>query len=333
MILLDGLRPPTLLDRSAAGYKDWLHLNVFDHASGKVGLINVSLHGAPNDLRSRAVGAGLVYVPGVGWFGNIEIRGISDVVIHPSAIALERVALAVQTDAGKVRASVRDANSALTINVTSTAVAAVVSGEEKLPLSEGWISWYAIPRLTLTGAWNIGGEYGDLGTASAYHDHNWGRWHWGDDLGWEWGCFLTPESNGAAFVLSRTCDRAHRVFGNNSLVVQFKGGRRTFAGSAVSLDYSGTLPIARRIPGALAALHQDHAQLKLPSSLRITADDGMDHVTVEFSAKSAVQLIVADPIVRGYAFIHEIAGEFSCSGRLSGMVIKDFGLGILELVY
>jgi hypothetical protein len=31
-----------------------------------------------------------------------------------------------------------------------------------------------------------------LDRAPGYHDHNWGRWHWGQDLGWEWGCFLPP---------------------------------------------------------------------------------------------------------------------------------------------
>jgi hypothetical protein len=333
MILLDSLRPPTLLDPSADAYKDWLHLNIFDHAAGRVGLINVSLHGSPNDLRSRAAGAALVYVPEVGWFGNIEIRGMREVVINRSSIALERVALAVRANSAAVMASVRDADSGLAVRVTATAVAPIVSGEEKLSLGGGWISWCAIPRLTLAGDWTIAGEQVDLQSASAYHDHNWGRWHWGDDLGWEWGCFLAPGPNGAAFVLSRTSDRAHRVFGNTSLVVQAEGKRRTFAGTAVSLTYSGTLPIARRIPGALAALHQDHAQLKLPGSLQISADDGIDHAHLEFSGQSAVQLIVADPVIRGYSFIHEIAGAFSCSGRIGGTEIKSSGLGILELVY
>ena len=38
----------------------------------------------------------------------------------------------------------------------------------------------------------------ELALASGYHDHNWGRWHWGDDVGWEWGAFLAP-SSGSTF--------------------------------------------------------------------------------------------------------------------------------------
>ena len=35
MIQADALRPPSALDLAASAYKDWLHLNVLDHASGR----------------------------------------------------------------------------------------------------------------------------------------------------------------------------------------------------------------------------------------------------------------------------------------------------------
>jgi hypothetical protein len=37
-------------------------------------------------------------------------------------------------------------------------------------------------------------------------------------------------------------------------------------------------------------------------------------------------------VVRGYVFIHEIAGEFVASGRLGGMPLSVQGLGIFEYV-
>jgi hypothetical protein len=243
------------------------------------------------------------------------------------------VALAVRHESGTITAAVRDDDNALKVSLAATAVAPTVSGEEPLPLGNGWISWYAVPRLTLTGEWTVGSQRTDLQTASGYHDHNWGRWSWGDDLGWEWGCFLTP-APGAAIILSRTSDRAHLHFGNTSLVVQAEGRSRTFAGAAVELNYSGTLQtIKPRIPGALAALHQDHAEVRLPKSLKITADDGIDRVTLEFTGQTAAQLIVGDPLIRGYGFIHEIAGEFKCSGRISNIKVDGTGLGVMEHVY
>ena len=333
MILLDNLRPPSLLDPSAAGYKDWLHLNVFDHETGNIGVINVSLHGSPSDPRSRAIGVGLVNVAKTEWWGNIEIAGITDAAIGFDSICLEQVALAVQVYPGVVTASVRDTRSGLRASLKAAAAASPIWVEERLPLGDGWISWFALPLATVDGEWTIGKERMVLRNASAYHDHNWGRWHWGENLGWEWGCFIVSGPPKVAFVLSRTSDRAHRSFGKSLLIVQCEDKRRTFAGSAVKLVYEGSLSISRRLPGALAALHQDKARAHLPQVLRFTAADGVDNVELVFSARSAAQLIVADPIVKGYGFIHEIVGEFMCSGNIGDTEVTGSGLGVLELVY
>src|SRR5262245_55854212 len=172
----DSLRPPPPFDPTAAQYKDWLHLNLLDHASGSVGLINVSLHGAPGDPRSRAVGAALVHVPGRGWVGNMEIRQLGEAAIGRASIGLEQVALAIDRPSGARMTSVRDLDNRLSGRATAEMAAAPLIVEERLPLGHGWISWYAAPRLTVTGEWTVGKEQRDLCAASAYHDHNWGRW-------------------------------------------------------------------------------------------------------------------------------------------------------------
>ena len=75
LMALDAPRAPSALDPLAGLYKDWLHLNLFDPASGLIGLVNVAAHGAPGDPQARAVGAALVHVPGHGWAGNLEAHG------------------------------------------------------------------------------------------------------------------------------------------------------------------------------------------------------------------------------------------------------------------
>lgn len=348
IMLYDTLRPPLLFDYQAAAYKDWLHLNLLDHISGSIGLINVSLHGASGDPRSRAVGTALFHVPELGWLGNLEIRGLAEASIGRANIGLERVALAIDSKSDTLMASVQDPKNALVLRATAQVDTSPLLIEQPLPLGQGWISWRVVPRLRVTGTWMIGQERRELNTASAYHDHNWGRWFWGDDFGWEWGCFLTPASNETstiptksgdgnsppiAIVFATTTDRAHRKMGQPSLTVYAGKQRRTFHGPTVRLIYSDLLAgIERRIPGALAALHQDRRELQLPKRITIHANDGIDQFTLEFSGRSAAQLIIGDPIVRGYSFIHEIPGEFHCEGRLGPLKLSGTGLGIFEYV-
>jgi hypothetical protein len=309
-----------------------LHLNVFDHSSGSVGIMNVSLHGAPDDPCSLAVGTGLAHVPRVGWVGNVEVRGLREAAVGGASIGLERVAIATFPERGVVVGSVRNPDNGFTARLTARASVPPVIVEEKIPLGPGWFSWYAVPRLALAGSWSIKGQVNHLEGASAYHDHNWGRWHWGDDLGWEWGCFLTPRS-GPAFVMSRTTDRTHRQCGKPWLVVLANEKRRNFTGPSVEINYSEELEtVVRRLPGAMAALHQDRVRPHLPKRLQLRANDGVDHVALEFVGRAAVQMVAADPGRRGYGFIHEIVGEFSCSGKLGTTELSGTGLGVLEHV-
>jgi hypothetical protein len=332
MLLADALRPPTALDLAASAYKDWLHLNVMDHASGAVGLVNVSLHGAPDDPRARAIGTVLLHLPDVGWVGNVEVRGQSEARVGVASVALSRVALAMDYPAGRLLASARFPGDALALRLTATAAAPAIDLEQQLPFGPGWVSWYVVPRLTVRGEVTIGSRRLDLQQASAYHDHNWGRWYWGDDVGWEWGAFLTP-APGAAFVLSRATDRTHRRVGNPVLFVQHGNRRRTFGGRTVRVDYAGQLEgRLRRLPGALAALHQDRATPRLPARVIVRADDGRDRVEIVFTARAAAQLIAGDPTVRGYGFLHQIAGSFVAEGRIGDRGVGGDGLAVFEHV-
>ena len=330
MIAPDRLRPPSVLDPEAAAYKDWLHLNVFDHHTGTVGLVNLSLHGPPTDRRSRVVGAALVHVPGQGWVGDLTIRGWDEADVGWAAIALDEVALSVDHRTGVVGASARLRHQGLALALTARATEPALVIERRLPLGSGWVSWYVAPRLQLSGVVATGDGRRSLRDASAYHDNNWGRWHWGDDLGWEWGSFLAP-SSGPTVVVARTTDRDHRRHGAATVVLRVGRERRLFSGGSVSLRWSGELdPPPVRLPGAMAALHQDRGAPRLPSTLVVTADDGHDAVTVEFTARGAAQLILADPVQRGYGFLHELVGSFRCQGRVGGSPFAAEGLSVVE---
>lgn len=332
MTRADALRPPALLETDASAYKDWLHLNVLDHASGAVGLVNASIHGSPADPRSRVVGTALIHVPGEGWIGNVEVAAVGEADIAPTGISLERVAVALDRERDAVLAAADLPDDGLRLNLTATAAAQPFGVELPLPLGHGWISWYVVPRLRLDGQVVVGDETLGLLRASAYHDHNWGRWHWGDDLGWEWGCLLAP-APGPAFVVSRTTDRAHAWASPALLTVDVGGRKQRFSGHAVTLELGGFAPAEpRRVPGALAALHQDRLSPRLPTQLVVGADDGRDWVRVEFAVAASAQLIAADPALSGYGFLHELAGTFDFAFRIRSETSRGSGIGMVEFV-
>ncbi len=333
MILLDRLRPPSPFDLEAAAYKDWLHLNFFDHTTGSVGLINVSLHGAPDDPRSRAVGTALVHVPGVGWLGNVESSGVSEASVGDTGIAMHHVALAIHYASGTVLASADFPDDGLRLRLSSSAETAAIDFEQRFPLTSGWVSWYLVPCLSVAGRAEVAGRVIDLTTARAYHDHNWGRWYWGDDVGWEWSCFVGPGPEVFACVLVRTTDSGHRQLGACTLMVYAGGLRRVFRGAAVQVEFVRRVQqLDRRIPGSMAALHQDRVALRLPYRMLVRAYDGIDNVELEFETTSSAQLVAADPMARGYAFVNEIVGSFTGRARLGVEDRTVSGLGVLEYV-
>jgi hypothetical protein len=249
-----------------------------------------------------------------------------------TSISLEHLAIGVNHSAGLVLAAGSLATDGLEFNLTATAETAAMDVDLRIPLERGWISWYVVPRLALSGEMVVAGERWSLETASAYHDHNWGRWNWGSDFGWEWGAFLAPR-NGPTVVLTRLTDRAHRPNENARLDVRLAGRSHTFAGSTLSVDLLGDLNVRlRRLPGVLAALHGDRERPRLPERVHIRAGDDAEGVDLEFVADGAAQLIAADPVTRGYGFIHEISGRFTCTGEIEGSTFSAQGLGIFEYV-
>jgi hypothetical protein len=326
----DALRPPSHGDLTAPLAKDWLHLNVFDHATGVTGIVNTSLHGQPGDPRAFAAGAVLFHSPGLGWLGDARVTPMRDAVVGADSVAFDWLGFAVTPATGAVAASVR-LPGAILLNLNASPVTEPVEVDARVRFGSGWISWYIVPRLAVSGSLRLGAAGSELSLdgASAYHDHNWGRWAWGDNIGWEWAVCMAA-GDGPVFELTRATDRAHRS-GTTSLIALINGRRRIYRGAALAVTRTGHLgPPERRVPGSLAALHTDRRMPLLPRQVRIVLDDGLDHATIDISTTASAQLIIAEPTRPGVSFIHELTGTFRCSGRFSGHPVETSGLAVFE---
>lgn len=331
-MITDVLRPPAVFDPTAPAYKDWLHLNLFDHASGLIGIFNASLHGAPRDRRARAVGTALVHHPFHGWVGNVEVMDLARASVGTSAVGLERIAVATDSQAGSVFASGRLDGDGLHANLTTQATSRPIDVSVPLPFGNGWISWYVVPRLSVAGTLRVNGTAMNLSRAFAYHDHNWGRWHWGENIGWKWGAGVSEQGE-VLLAMSTLATRTHASTTGGTLVVELGPERRIFNGAFVRFTYEGrfTAPL-RRLPGALAALHQDRRRPALPAGIVVEAKDGIDEVELEFHPRAAAQLIAGDPMQPGYGFVHEMVGSFEARARIGGHSYHTTGLAVFEHV-
>jgi hypothetical protein len=323
------LHLPYLGDPLAKIYKEWLHLNFFDHASGAAGLINTSIHGHPRDPRAIAMGIVLVHHPGYEWHWHIDIQPASAVTLGWSSIAMPTMVLATDLPGGHAAASVTSGE--ITARISARPAAPPLDMPSRSPFGSGWISWSVAPRLRLSGTLTAGPHRIDLTNASGYHDRNWGRWRWGDDIGWNWAALLTPEP-GPAIVISRATDRAH-LAGGWLVSVVWDQRRLQFRGPMVTSHSSGHFSrVMPRLPGAMAALQSGRRRPDLPERVVMTVHDMSSRLDIEFVTRAAAQIIAAEPTARGYTFVHELVGDFRCVGQISGTQVNLSGLGVFEHV-
>lgn len=311
----DHVRRPSPLDLRAVAYKEWLHVNLFDLARGTTTLVNVSLHGDPADPRALASAAVVTSSLDGDLEPRVTVVPLAAATVEARALGVPDVAR-VSLDPAGTAVDVRAVVAGEVVEVRATAVSPELVVETPVPFGSGWIAWRARPRLQV-----------DDGRI-AYHDHNWGRWHWGDDAAWEWGVFVGPDD--VTLVTARTTDRAHR-HGATSAWCTVAGRTRRF--HRVRTRYVGRFagPL-RRVPGALAALHADRARPDLPARVEVVADDGVDRIEASIDVHDACQLVTADPAVPGWSFIHELFGSVRYRVRVDGRETTGEGLGVFEHV-
>ncbi len=327
----DHLRRPAADDPTRESAKEWLHVNVFDHATGVVGLVNVSLHGDPVQEASRAVGVALLHVPGTGWVGNVDVGPCRTAEV--GVLSLGRGGVAVAVDLAPPRGGHVAARALLDEDGLDLSLEGVLSGDPLgpawvVPFGSGHLGWLAYPRLTVSGRAAAAGRSWTFDAAGGYADHNWGRWWWGDDAGWDWGCW--DAGGGPVVVLSRTTDREHTRAGDVLLTVEWGGRQVQFLGEQVVVEATGRRTPSRRLPGAMAALHADRAAARLPARVTVHASNGFDGLDLEFDVVDAAQLVLAEPARPGFGFLHELVGTFRCVGVLGGRRVDAAGLGVLE---
>lgn len=200
--------------------------------------------------------------------------------------------------------------------------------------SSGRLSWLIVPRLRVDGQLKAGGVEFSMRGAEGYHDHNWGRFRWGDGFGWDWGSMLPAStSERLSAVLWRVTDRGHTKVVTQGLAL-WRDGRPlvTFRDADLKVEVEGFLREGPRVtvPSTMALLSSGTAA-DVPRRMLMMGRRGHDHVVAEFAPSEFGRIAIPSEVPdRKAVALHEISGEISVRGVVSGEEIELGGTGVFE---
>lgn len=328
---VDALAPPGGALAFDGRYKEWYHFNV---GAGETELIvNLGVAGT-DEMEGRARGTAilLAHRPDKGWAGGVDAypqralragRGVD--------LRIGRCSLRYDGARYHLDAALRDGSIAIEARLSPLSYPVPI--RNRVPFGSGSNDWIVVPRLEATGEVRIDGEASALEAVPAYHDHNRGRWYWGDELGWEWGYAREPaRREGFTVVFERVTDRFHEPIGEGALLV-WEGERivKAFTGGNLRVvpDAASVVLPAPRVPPVLDLL-RGVGRAAVPREITIHARESDDWMELVFTPIGALQLLLPHEQGDGYATLHELAGRYRVRGEVRGRRVEFACTGCCE---
>ncbi|MGI9591764.1 MAG: hypothetical protein ACR2P8_10385 [Myxococcota bacterium] len=318
-------------------HKEWLHFVV--HAGEVDLLVNFSL---VDDTRPQARPGTeyprLVVLARAGdWDGDIELFDPRDALVRGGGIELRYGPNSVRFDGElyHIRVKLRRRPIEIDLKLRPTSLPAL-SNNIRLELGDRPINWMVLPRLVASGSARIGGETSYFHEVPAYHDHNWGHFHWGRDFAWEWG-FSLPERADVPWstVFVRLSDRSGTRALTQGLFLWKRGGHhRIFRAHELAIAPRGLLRRDRifKLP-RIANVISPGAAADVPAELEARAEADGDWLELRFVARDLAQVCIPnDTDDDEMTVINEVTGSLEMAGEVRGERVELSGLGMFEFV-
>lgn len=328
----DFLRAPTHGTARPIGFKEWQHFVV--HGCGGHFLINFSLNneGANDSLVPRVI----VISHDGKWTGVVERFDEShfDVSADLGGLSIGGSRMTLRPDGYHVIIDLPGSDISGEIDFISVSRPFVVNNQ---PLGDGRLSWLFVPRLRATGWLRIGDEHHRFDNDLAYHDHNWGRFQWGDDFGWTWGTILpkSPQDPWSMVFLQMTDRKRLRCLSKALYVWRNEEPAGLYRHSAVQTHFRGTLSGGAdcTLPPPMRML-LDGDVPGVPEVVEVTASGGEDYVRAEFRSQSYARLAKPSEVHLDRSIVLcETNGAVHVSGSIQGEDVDFVGDGVFEFFY
>jgi hypothetical protein len=331
----DFVRAPLLAAARPEGYKEWHHFVI--HRPGWRLLVNFSI--ASLKLAGRAprlVPRVIVIAHEERWVGAVErlTEAELDVSADLGSIAIGVNRMTVGTDGYHVTVDLPDRGIGGELHLTPTSRQFFTNNQ---PIGAGRVSWLFVPRLRADGWFRIDGREHRMDGDLAYHDHNWGRFRWGDDFGWTWGSVLpaTPDDPWS-FVFSRMTDRRGlRTVAQAFYVWHRDEPAAIFRDAAVRVRSSGMLgrPPDCTLPPPMRLVLGDEVA-NVPASVVITARRAGDALHAEFRPESYARIAQPSEVCLDRSVVLcETSGSVHVEGSVGGEAVDCHGPAVFELLH
>jgi hypothetical protein len=333
----DFLRAPVLATARPEGYKEWHHFVVY-RPDWRL-LVNFSLTCETHPVRPpRLVPRVIVVAHDRRWTGVVERFDDVEPDVSPDlgGLAVRGNQMTLSHDGYRVVIDLphHDIRGQLHFTPSGRPSVVVVTNE---PVGDGRLNWLFVPRLRAHGWFRLCGREHRLEGDLAYHDHNWGRFRWGDDFGWTWGSVLpTTADDPWSFVFTcRTDRRRLHALAQVLHVWHYDRPIAVFRDAAVTLHSSGLLgrpPDCTLPPPMRLVLGGDASDV--PASIEITAHRSGGEVRLDFRPQGYARLAQPSEVALDRSvLLYETSGTASVTGIIDGEAIDFVGAGVFELLH
>lgn len=313
---IEALRIPLGRSESPTDWKDWYHFVLLDLDGGARVLANIALSGGGDrkEIQSTLLARG----PWGGLSEPVTFGGAVSqpwpehaVAAHPVTVSASGVDLRYVPQ--QFDLSMHPRRSGIELDLQARPTAAPLLVTEAAPFGSGHIGWGLVPGLATVGELKVSGVSHSIDQRwFCYQDHNFGRFRWGEDIGWEWLVAHGRSSAGGSLtlVLDIRTNRQHDEQGMRYLFVCIDGAlRKLFLGPALVVKWSWSpapeLPL--RIPGAMATVFSDRT-VRTPISLELHAADERDDLRLRVDFDAFTELVIPDNEKTQYTRIGEASG-------------------------
>ena len=331
----DFLRAPVLATAQPEGFKEWHHFVI--HGAGRRLLINFSLTSEPSRTGQLRLAPRVIVIDHEKrWTGAIERFDDSelDVSADLGALTIGGNRMIVRPDGYQVEIDLPGQDIRGELQFTSVSKPFVVNNQ---PVGDGRMCWLFVPKLHADGWLRIGGQEHRVESEVAYHDHNWGRFWWGDDFGWTWGTILSQQpENPWSLVFLRMTDRRRLLCLSQALYVwHHDEPAAIFRHAAVQTRSYGRLGRAAdcTLPTPMRLL-LDGEISDVPERFEIDATRAGDEVHAEFRPQSYARLAQPSEVsLNRSTVLCETNGTARVNGSINGDGIDFVGNGVFEFLY